>query len=920
MEIKDFAPGTVVKFECEGGLQLRGTPYRQCMMNGTWSGVDPWCEGNVCPPPKSIQHGQFRIEGRGRKSRLIYKCDEGYVLQGRRIRRCRRNFKWSHSDPSCIIQPTCVDPGEIANGERYGSCCVMGSRLHFECHSGYEMAGPGEIKCVGRGHWDQAPPKCTAPIYCEEPGELENGRKVPDVHGGIYQPGSTMKYACNRGYYFATFEENVEFTCLKSGLWDDMLKYHTCLVWTCPQPLAPYDGVILEEDRPTFQAGDIVHYRCAHGFKIFGPSSRECSVFYEGWSGWEPACRPVRCPDPRWPENGRRIGSAFHLGGSVLFTCFSGFRHLGSVMRTCQANGRWSGTTATCDKGDTHCPVPVVPLNGYKNGHGYNVGDSVRFSCKPGHVLLGSEERKCLSTGEWSGDQPRCEDPETFEDTAEIAKRLKQVTDALSLSSSSSKTAVARQDGDRLASNGLDVFLIFDSTRFIGNVSFRRGLEFAKHVIYEFGVSSQSSGTQFGAITLDVDFTTPALEKERGFHSYDHSSEQEMLDALDNILYTGDDGVGVDVALGYLSDVMIPKAVKKRGSANSTKTVIFFTDGNHILGEEYKQKAEELKNRHDVRIITFGFTASAHNQTLRQLASRPTENNVFILRDYFELRSLRDEMNNMNIDYSSCGKTMAETDLYKIDHSESSSEQTWPWVVGIFSSETEHIERNQIPFVCTGTLVDEYWVLSSASCLEGRAVGKAYVKIGSHKVEVLHVHTYDQNQTSAAPGYNIALWYLAERVSFSPYVRKICLPNTLDLSLFDYDDLTTSRRPGMDHLGVSATWRQTADQPRIIQKLQKIRPPDDCQSRRQPTNEQELCAVAFNSTSAVKSGCHQRGDGALFRRLMKKESREQIWIQIGVAAHSMSTNCRHGDSNILFTKLDHLMSWIQDHITRSKTE
>lgn len=35
------------KFECDKGFTLLGSIVRKCQTNGTWSGVEPFCQGTV---------------------------------------------------------------------------------------------------------------------------------------------------------------------------------------------------------------------------------------------------------------------------------------------------------------------------------------------------------------------------------------------------------------------------------------------------------------------------------------------------------------------------------------------------------------------------------------------------------------------------------------------------------------------------------------------------------------------------------------------------------------------------------------------------------------------------------------------------------------------------------------------------------
>lgn len=43
-----FSPGSLMRFSCEAGHALRGSSERTCQANGSWSGAQPECGGNVC--------------------------------------------------------------------------------------------------------------------------------------------------------------------------------------------------------------------------------------------------------------------------------------------------------------------------------------------------------------------------------------------------------------------------------------------------------------------------------------------------------------------------------------------------------------------------------------------------------------------------------------------------------------------------------------------------------------------------------------------------------------------------------------------------------------------------------------------------------------------------------------------------------
>lgn len=42
---EEFTVGSVVRFSCEPGYMLKGSPERTCLANGTWLGTQPECHG-----------------------------------------------------------------------------------------------------------------------------------------------------------------------------------------------------------------------------------------------------------------------------------------------------------------------------------------------------------------------------------------------------------------------------------------------------------------------------------------------------------------------------------------------------------------------------------------------------------------------------------------------------------------------------------------------------------------------------------------------------------------------------------------------------------------------------------------------------------------------------------------------------------
>ena len=55
------------------------------------------------------------------------------------------------------------------------------------------------------------------------------------------------------------------------------------------------------------------------------------------------------CGDLTVPVNGSRIGNENTFPNRVSFNCDAGFDLIGSAVRKCEANGRWSGEQPSCN-------------------------------------------------------------------------------------------------------------------------------------------------------------------------------------------------------------------------------------------------------------------------------------------------------------------------------------------------------------------------------------------------------------------------------------------------------------------------------------------------------------------------------------------------------------------------------------------
>uniref|UniRef100_A0A671RP15 CUB and sushi domain-containing protein 2-like n=1 Tax=Sinocyclocheilus anshuiensis TaxID=1608454 RepID=A0A671RP15_9TELE len=455
--------GSVV-YQCNPGFRLIGVSVRICEQDHRWSGKTPICVPITCGHPGTPANGVTQGTQFNLNDIVRFACNPGYVLQGAIKSHCQPNGQWSNALPKCKIV-NCTDPGHVENGVRQ----VLPSGPHrysfqttvsYSCNPGYYLLGTSTLSCQGDGTWDRSLPKCLL-VLCDRPSmppyaQISGDRRtvgsvirfscigqrsivgnttrmcqldgqwsgslphcsgdsaglcgdpgVP-VHGirlgEEFTVGSIVRFSCEPGY---VLKGSSERTCLANGSWvgiqPEFCKGSTIV---CGAPPSIPNGQVVGSD---FQWGSSISYSCNQGYQLSLPTILTCQGT-GNWSGERPQCFPVFCGDPGIPAQGRREDRGFTYLSSVSFSCYPPLILVGSARRYCQYDGTWSGTQPSCiDPSHTSCVDPGTPLFGHQNNsQGYQIGSSVYYSCRKGHLLLGSISRTCLPNLTWSGMQPEC--------------------------------------------------------------------------------------------------------------------------------------------------------------------------------------------------------------------------------------------------------------------------------------------------------------------------------------------------------------------------------------------------------------------------------------------------------------------------------------------------------------------------------
>ncbi|MBN3309505.1 CSMD1 protein, partial [Amia calva] len=397
---EEFRTKSLLRFTCEAGYMLVGSPERTCLPNGSWSGTQPMCEAVSCGNPGTPAYGKIVYsDGMLFSSSVTYACWEGYKTSGLITRHCTTNGTWTGSAPDCAVIG-CGDPGPVANGIYIGDEFSFNKTVYYQCNPGYimETATSSTLLCTKDGTWNQIKPSCRA-ITCGPPPAIHHGK----VEGSDFQWGSSVSYSCFEGYQLSL---SAIVTCEGNGSWRGDVPQ--CLPVLCGDPGTPAEG---HAEGNSFTYRSEVTFYCKAPYILVGSSRRVCQS--DGsWSGIQPTCIDPAynmCRDPGTPPFGIPVPSqGYEVGSKIFFKCRKNYHILGSTTRTCLENLTWSGVQPECishacrqPETPSHVDVKAIDLP--------TLGYTLMYTCQAGFFLAGgSEHRTCKAEGKWSGKPPIC--------------------------------------------------------------------------------------------------------------------------------------------------------------------------------------------------------------------------------------------------------------------------------------------------------------------------------------------------------------------------------------------------------------------------------------------------------------------------------------------------------------------------------
>eukprot|EP00116_Pleurobrachia_bachei_P000598 sb/3460860/ len=327
--------------------------------------------------------------------------------------------------------PACQENGNFQRGQCQGTMCWCVEEVTGAMIEGTSKPGVIDCQLYIEGVCPKFVRSFNTPFRCSNKCNSDSmcygSSKCCDTPCGRdcvlpQLPATTKEGLCpaltSTNYLFQE-EDQCQLKCVNDGACSGQEKccFNGC-GYECKQPsfdtqvycspVEPiYRGSIQAPRTDGLVEGDVVSISCDEGFELQGSSEIRCTAEGE-WDVEPPICKRRECPEIESLDYGRVfIGSSGRsYGNRIAFICDPGYYLTGSEVRSCLADGNWSGTDAICTRGVVsrrECPEIESLDYGrvFIGSSGRSYGNRIAFICDPGYYLTGSEVRSCLADGNW---------------------------------------------------------------------------------------------------------------------------------------------------------------------------------------------------------------------------------------------------------------------------------------------------------------------------------------------------------------------------------------------------------------------------------------------------------------------------------------------------------------------------------------
>ncbi|XP_068228821.1 sushi, von Willebrand factor type A, EGF and pentraxin domain-containing protein 1-like isoform X2 [Palaemon carinicauda] len=435
-------PGDQIKAKCEPGYKLVGDPMITCKDDGTWSLPLPKCVVPQCPKPPGIFNGQVKVRASAHSKEAVYKCDPGYVVEGKKVLSCGPEGEWDGPWSTCEGMP-CTSPEKPRHAViPPKDVWRVGDSLTYDCEVGFKLVGQKILKCEFDGYdtqWEGTVPTCDE-IKCPVPTKPENGiltviykpqskrntfilpevegeftmrrkRSPSDTFPSIIFPGSSSDEFSDVVFPgFPGVQDKAHDPEWVPDYYDYSVGQSTGDVEEFGQSAGGYDEFGQSAggfDEFGQSAGGFDEFgQSAGGFDEFGQSTGGFDEFGQSAGGFDEFGQSAGGFDEFGQSAGGFDGFSQSTGGFDEFgQSTGGFIEFGQSTGGFDEFGQSTGGAEYEDFSQNSGFDAGVEM--IQQGD-YLYGSKLEYSCRPGFKVLGESHLECTKTGHWNATEPRC--------------------------------------------------------------------------------------------------------------------------------------------------------------------------------------------------------------------------------------------------------------------------------------------------------------------------------------------------------------------------------------------------------------------------------------------------------------------------------------------------------------------------------
>ncbi|XP_065447188.1 complement factor B-like isoform X2 [Chrysemys picta bellii] len=657
--------------------------------------------------------------------------------------------------------------------------------------------------------------------------------------------------------------------------------------------------------------GSVLEYRCPPNSYAHPVSWRVCQSSGK-WSplrnafesAQRPSCINYTCTGYITFENGwhEPRQNKYSIGDTITFHCQPGHRLFGTARRTCLANGEWSGRTAVCDPEDSLCPWPGIPLGGHRKGRIFEPSKAVTFTCLQELVLRGSARRVCQNSGQWSGEEPRCEGRYAYDKVSSVVEHLDM------------------EEITSHAQTGTNIYFVLHASGSIGVENLKTSWEF---IIALMEQAARVSDKVWFAVVAFAD--SAQLVSALTDDQEDVERAWELVQNTNSFTWRG---TNTGAALGQVLSL-----IQTEPSRTSTRKhlVVLITSGRHNVGPDPAGVSAQIQAAvpnpdQNLDIFALG-VGVAHKDQMEQIATKkPGTQRSFYLQSYRDLGAYTQLVQGLGKGLS-CGvrDVGRSRSIGRVFRGVQVKKQ-WPWQVYL------KLEgKNQPNIMAGGSIIAPSWILTAAhnvwDAAAGRSmapeqvsvvVGRTTVGKGSPSLPVgqIIVHEGYKGSLDFNFDFDIALLNLTRPLAFTPKIhaemsRILELPAAGGEETCTYQGRILTGHGGDEEereiRGIITGWGKTSTRPQGTSELQQaevvIQSRPRCQQALTNFTSNMFCAIGEQGQDAC-----QGDSGGPF--VVKQNQR---WIQVGIVSHGSTEAC-DGTSLGVYTSVPQLMGWITRNV------